>query len=367
MGRGGTTSAIVLGRLDADRGRRDRRGPARRVGHPDSRPRARRPGGRGQPAVRRAARLDARRRGRRSAGSRATGASPTRPARSRDAADDPGPRWPPASTGSAARSGRSSSRRRSSVCSSRSPRSLRSRPSRPTDDPGPPGRARPQAARPPDRRRRSRATTTFRFHHILIRDAAYAGQLKRARPALHERFVDMGGRDQRGAAPRARVRGDPRLPPRAGAPLPRPSSGRSTSTAMELGVRAAERLAAAGRRAFARGRHAGDGQPAAAGRRASCRRARVAPGRLLIEAGEAMTRTGDLADRGRGPRAGPAARRRPAETRRSKPRRRLGLIYLHYLTEADEPEARSSPRSRRRSRSSRPPATSAGCRGRGAS
>ena len=30
----------------------------------------------------------------------------------------------------------------------------------------------------------------FRFHHILIRDAAYQGVLKRTRPSLHERFAD---------------------------------------------------------------------------------------------------------------------------------------------------------------------------------
>jgi predicted ATPase/class 3 adenylate cyclase len=32
----------------------------------------------------------------------------------------------------------------------------------------------------------------FRFHHILIRDAAYQGLLKRARATLHERFADWG-------------------------------------------------------------------------------------------------------------------------------------------------------------------------------
>ena len=30
----------------------------------------------------------------------------------------------------------------------------------------------------------------FRFHHILIRDAAYNGQLKRTRSETHERFVE---------------------------------------------------------------------------------------------------------------------------------------------------------------------------------
>ena len=41
--------------------------------------------------------------------------------------------------------------------------------------------------------------TSYRFHHILIRDAAYNGLLKRARASLHERFVDVGRARQRGA------------------------------------------------------------------------------------------------------------------------------------------------------------------------
>ena len=40
------------------------------------------------------------------------------------------------------------------------------------------------------RRVDGRTRTTFRFHHILIRDAAYQGLLKRTRATLHERFVD---------------------------------------------------------------------------------------------------------------------------------------------------------------------------------
>jgi class 3 adenylate cyclase/tetratricopeptide (TPR) repeat protein len=37
----------------------------------------------------------------------------------------------------------------------------------------------------------------FRFHHILIRDAAYGGILKRQRAALHEQFADWGERVNR--------------------------------------------------------------------------------------------------------------------------------------------------------------------------
>ena len=43
--------------------------------------------------------------------------------------------------------------------------------------------------------RRSRAAVhgddpAFRFHHILVRDAAYQSLLKRARATLHERFIE---------------------------------------------------------------------------------------------------------------------------------------------------------------------------------
>ena len=54
---------------------------------------------------------------------------------------------------------------------------------------GPPvGMTRKQLIRP-SRRRRPRSVG-YRFGHILIRDAAYGGLLKRARATLHERFVD---------------------------------------------------------------------------------------------------------------------------------------------------------------------------------
>src|SRR4029078_13542420 len=35
---------------------------------------------------------------------------------------------------------------------------------------------------------------SYRFNHILIRDAAYQGLLKRTRASLHERFVAWAGR-----------------------------------------------------------------------------------------------------------------------------------------------------------------------------
>ena len=51
------------------------------------------------------------------------------------------------------------------------------------------GDPRAEASRPP---RRGRADGAHRFHHIMIRDTAYDGILKRARADLHTRFVALG-------------------------------------------------------------------------------------------------------------------------------------------------------------------------------
>ena len=92
----------------------------------------------------------------------------------------------------------------------------------------------------------------YRFHHHLVRDTVYGGLLKRARATLHVDFVRWADQVNAERGRGARVRGDPRLPPRAGAPLP----GRARAARRE-GPRdrrdAARRLASAGRRAFARG------------------------------------------------------------------------------------------------------------------
>ena len=105
----------------------------------------------------------------------------------------------------------------------------------------------------------------------------------------------------------------------------------------ELGRRASERLAAAGRRAFARG-----DMPATANllHRAALTLPEGASARpvLLIEAGEAMTEAGTLADADRvleTARLEAAALGEPAQEATA----RLGLIYLHHLTEGDESEA----------------------------
>ncbi len=92
----------------------------------------------------------------------------------------------------------------------------------------------------------------FRFDHLLIRDAAYTGILKRARVALHERFVawaERVNRDRDRETEYEEILGY-HLEQAHGylADLgPLDDHGR------ELGVRAAARLASAGKRAFGRG------------------------------------------------------------------------------------------------------------------
>jgi predicted ATPase len=91
----------------------------------------------------------------------------------------------------------------------------------------------------------------FRFHHILIRDAAYQGLLKRRRAALHERFADwvevVSGERDRGVEYEEIVGYHLEQAYRYLSELGPPGDrGR------DLAVRAAGRLGSAGRRAFAR-------------------------------------------------------------------------------------------------------------------
>jgi predicted ATPase len=91
----------------------------------------------------------------------------------------------------------------------------------------------------------------FRFHHILIRDAAYQGLLKRRRVALHERFADwleaVSGERHRNVEYEEIVGYHLEQAHRYLSELGLPDDhGR------DLAVRAAGRLGSAGRRAFAR-------------------------------------------------------------------------------------------------------------------
>jgi len=92
----------------------------------------------------------------------------------------------------------------------------------------------------------------FRFHHILVRDAAYQSLLKRARATLHERFVEW-------AEPVNRERGrETEFEEILGYHLEQAVRYRSELGPLDdqgrsIAVRAAAKLASAGRRAFARG------------------------------------------------------------------------------------------------------------------
>jgi class 3 adenylate cyclase/tetratricopeptide (TPR) repeat protein len=94
------------------------------------------------------------------------------------------------------------------------------------------------------------AEASYRFDHILIRDAAYQRLLKRTRATLHERFVEWADRLNRDRA----VEFEEVL----GYHLEQAHRylrelGPLDDQGRELGRRAAERLASAGRRAFGRG------------------------------------------------------------------------------------------------------------------
>jgi class 3 adenylate cyclase/tetratricopeptide (TPR) repeat protein len=133
----------------------------------------------------------------------------------------------------------------------------------------------------------------YRFHHILIRDAAYQGILKRARATMHEQFADWAE-----TVNRERNR-QTQYEEILGYHLEQAHQyltelGPLDDHGLALGRRGAARLGAAGRRAFGRGDMA-----AAANllRRAAALlpendRDRV---ELLPELGEAMMETGEFA------------------------------------------------------------------------
>jgi class 3 adenylate cyclase/tetratricopeptide (TPR) repeat protein len=97
---------------------------------------------------------------------------------------------------------------------------------------------------------RSLEEEAFRFHHILIRDTAYEGILKRARASYHEQFVEWADSVNReGATEYEEI---------LGYHLEQAHRYLSELAPLDLHARAlaldgARRLAAAGRRAFARG------------------------------------------------------------------------------------------------------------------
>jgi len=133
----------------------------------------------------------------------------------------------------------------------------------------------------------------FRFHHILIRDAAYQGLLKRARASLHERFADWGEKVNRERGRQAEYEEI------LGYHLEQAHVYLSELGPLDehgrmLGSRAAIYLSSAGRRSFARADMA-----AAANllRRAAALLPETDAGRidLLPDLGEAMMETGEFA------------------------------------------------------------------------
>ena len=124
----------------------------------------------------------------------------------------------------------------------------------------------------------------FRFHHILVRDAAYQSLLKRARATLHERFVEW-------AEPVNRERGrETEFEEILGYHLEqavryRPELGPLDDDGRAIAGRAATKLGSAGRRAFGRG-----DTPAA------CNLLRRAAALLPTEAPERVELLGELAD-----------------------------------------------------------------------
>ena len=130
----------------------------------------------------------------------------------------------------------------------------------------------------------------FRFRHILLREAAYDSVPKETRGELHERFAEWL---ERTAGPRARE-----FEEMIGYHLEqafryRDELGPVDEHGEELLLRASDRLAAAGRRAYARG-----DLPAAVGllARASSLLEPGAPRlpELLVDLGEALRETGDF-------------------------------------------------------------------------
>ncbi len=135
----------------------------------------------------------------------------------------------------------------------------------------------------------------YRFAHILVRDAAYNGLLKRARAEFHERFVDWAEELNR-----RQGRAGHEFEEIHGYHLEQAyrylsDLGTIDEHARRVGIRASEKLASAGRRAQARG-----DMPAAVSllRRAAATRSRLDPGRLslLPDLGEALMEAGEFDD-----------------------------------------------------------------------
>ncbi len=177
---------------------------------------------------------------------------------------------------------------------------------------------------------RSEVDPSYRFQHILVRDAAYQGLLKRSRATLHERFVEWADRVNAEAG-RAQEFEEILGYHLEQAYRYRRELGPLGDDGVALGVRASTRLGSAGARAFARG-----DMPAAASllERAAALLPEdhaTRPG-LLLRLGEARMEMGDYeaADRilDDSARAAAAGAREGLETSA-----RLTRLMFRYLTD----------------------------------
>jgi predicted ATPase/class 3 adenylate cyclase len=129
----------------------------------------------------------------------------------------------------------------------------------------------------------------YRFAHVTIRDAAYQAMLKRSRASLHERFVEWADTRTDRDVEYEEIRGWHLEQ----AYLYLAALGPLDAHGIELGVRAANQLSSAGRRAFGRG-----DMRAAAGilRRAAALLPDLSPLRLelLPDLGEALLDLGEF-------------------------------------------------------------------------
>jgi len=176
---------------------------------------------------------------------------------------------------------------------------------------------------------------TYRFLHILIRDAAYRGLLKRTRAELHEAFVNWLEAVSSGRSLEyEEIRGYHLEQ----AYLIRIELSAADEDVRLLGQRAATYLSSAGRRALARG-----DLPAAAGllRRAAALLPPEDPERLrfLIEVGEAQLELGDFPDADE-VLSSVTAQAEGLGEEGIATTARLSRLRLHYETEGEETEGK---------------------------
>jgi class 3 adenylate cyclase/tetratricopeptide (TPR) repeat protein len=174
---------------------------------------------------------------------------------------------------------------------------------------------------------------TYRFLHILIRDAAYKGLLKRTRAELHEAFVNWL---EVVASERVLEYEEIRGYHLEQAYLIRVELAAVDESVRVLGRRAVTYLSSAGRRALARG-----DLPAAAGllRRAAALLPRGDPERLrfLIDVGEALLELGDFTEANEILTSVVGSAEELGEEGLATTAR-LSRLRLHYETEGEESE-----------------------------